>query len=118
MEAALSRHPSSLAFDGYSPSLSTAQLLFVDTCIQFGHQASVYRGSLDGRRVVVKVYEELGFDGLLREVRAYERLLSLPTTPKYLGVFSPSDKAWAALIVEDKGTSLVSDWAALPLTDR
>ncbi|KAJ7144601.1 hypothetical protein C8R44DRAFT_865507 [Mycena epipterygia] len=118
MEAALSCHPSSSADDYCSPSLSTAQLLFVDTCIQCSHQASVYRGRLDGRRVIVKVYEELGFDGLLREVRAYERLLSPSTTLKYLGVFVPLDKAWAALIVEDKGISLASDWAALPRADR
>ncbi|KAJ6591502.1 hypothetical protein DFH09DRAFT_176674 [Mycena vulgaris] len=115
---ATSRHPSSLSDDS-SLSESSAQL-FADAFVQSNDQVSVYRGKLDGQRVVVKVYEELIFNGLIREMDAYERLLSLPTVPKSFGVFGPSDKAWAALVIEDKGTPLASDahWADLPLSDR
>jgi hypothetical protein len=80
----------------------------------------VYRGKLDGHPVVVKAYEALSFDGLRREINAYERLLCLPTVPKVVGVFGPSDTAWAALIIEDRGISLDSErhWATLPLQER
>ncbi|KAJ6556466.1 hypothetical protein B0H19DRAFT_142611 [Mycena capillaripes] len=114
----ISRQPCASASD--SSFLFSPSQLSVDDLIQSSSQVSVYRGRLEGQRVVVKLYEEHGFDGLLREMRAYERLLSLPTVPKCLGVFGPSDKAWAALIIEDRGTSLDSDehWEDLLLNER
>jgi hypothetical protein len=92
----------------------------VHSFIHFNNGVSVYRGKLDGQTVIVKAYEALGFDGLLREITAYERLLHLPTVPKVVGVFGPSDMAWAALVIEDRGISLDSEqhWATLPLQER
>ncbi|KAJ6574084.1 hypothetical protein B0H19DRAFT_1063092 [Mycena capillaripes] len=94
--------------------------LLVHSFIHFNNGVSVYRGKLDGQTVVVKAYEALGFDGLLREIRAYERLRCLPSVPKVFGVFGPSDTAWAALVIEDRGISLDSEqrWATLPLQER
>ncbi|KAJ7710353.1 hypothetical protein B0H17DRAFT_1123512 [Mycena rosella] len=96
------RHPLFSSF----PS-NPSQLLLADAFIHSSEQASVYRGNLEGRRVVVKLYEEHSFDGLL-------------LVPKCLGVFGPSDIAWVALVTEDKGTSLASDgcWVDLSLNDR
>ncbi|KAJ7719876.1 hypothetical protein DFH07DRAFT_972777 [Mycena maculata] len=88
--------------------------------IHSNHQAYVYRGKLDGETVIIKAYEELRFDGLLHEIRAYNRLRSLSTVPKVIGVFAPPDMAWAALVIEDRGTSLASEhrWETLPLNEH
>ncbi|KAJ6583369.1 hypothetical protein DFH09DRAFT_1144489 [Mycena vulgaris] len=110
----------------WSPSEDSATSLFspshlsVHAFIHSNHQAYVYRGKLDGETVIIKAYEEIRFDGLLREIRAYNRLRSLPTVPKVIGVFAPPDMAWAALVIEDRGTSLASEhrWETLPLNDR
>ncbi|KAJ7467538.1 hypothetical protein FB451DRAFT_394274 [Mycena latifolia] len=112
----VSRSPS----DYSAPSLFSPSHLFVHAFINYNHQAYVYRGKLDGETVIVKAYEELGFDGLLREISAYDRLRSLPTVPRAIGVFGPPDKAWAALVIEDRGTPLASEhrWETLPLNDR
>ncbi|KAJ7760282.1 hypothetical protein DFH07DRAFT_771910 [Mycena maculata] len=94
--------------------------LSVHAFIHSNHQAYVYRGKLDGETVIIKAYEELRFDGLLREIRVYNRLRSLSTVPKVIGVFAPPDMAWAALVIEDRGTSLASEhrWETLPLNER
>ncbi|KAJ7079521.1 hypothetical protein C8R44DRAFT_824699 [Mycena epipterygia] len=112
----VSRSPS----DYSAPSLFSPSHLFVHAFIHSNHQAYVYRGKLDGKTVIVKAYEELRFDGLLREIRAYDRLRSLPTVPRAIGVFGPPDKAWAALVIEDRGIPLASEhrWETLPLNDR
>ncbi|KAJ6464598.1 hypothetical protein DFH09DRAFT_1226354 [Mycena vulgaris] len=106
--------------DCSAPLLFNQSQLLVHSFIHFHNGVSVYRGKLDGQTVVVKAYEALGFDGLRREIDAYERLLCLTTVPKVVGVFGPSDTAWAALVIEDRGISLDSEWhwATLPLQER
>ncbi|KAJ7125896.1 hypothetical protein C8R44DRAFT_780709 [Mycena epipterygia] len=106
--------------DCSAPLLFSQSQLLVYSFIHFNNGVSVYRGKLDGQTVIVKAYEALGFDGLRREITAYERLPSLPTVPKVVGVFGPSDMAWAALVIEDRGISLDSEqhWGTLPLQER
>ncbi|KAJ7331501.1 hypothetical protein DFH08DRAFT_309340 [Mycena albidolilacea] len=114
-----SLHPCSSS-DCSAPLLFNQSQLLVHSFIHFNNGVSVYRGKLDGQTVIVKAYEALGFDGLLREITAYKRLLYLPTVPKVVGVFGPSDIAWAALVIEDRGISLDSEqhWETLPLQER
>ncbi|KAJ7776619.1 hypothetical protein DFH07DRAFT_951751 [Mycena maculata] len=112
-EAKSGRFSPSLPLDGPSSFLS------LDSVIPSGEQASVHRGTLDGDRpVIAKLYDACNFDALLREVDAYECMTLSSAVPKCLGVFGPSHRAWAALILEDKGEPLVARWQDLSLEDR
>ncbi|KAJ6583718.1 hypothetical protein B0H10DRAFT_2234757 [Mycena sp. CBHHK59/15] len=101
------------------PADGPPSFLSLDSALPSGEQVSVYRGTLDGARpVVAKLYDSCHFDALIREVDAYGCLVSSSAVPKSLGVFGPLHRAWAALILEDKGKHLAERWQDLSLNDR
>jgi hypothetical protein len=59
---------------------------------------------------VAKLYDVgSGFEALLRELDAYECMEGLECVPRCLGVYAPVHRAWATLLLEDKGDSLGND---------
>ncbi|KAJ7194566.1 hypothetical protein GGX14DRAFT_678686 [Mycena pura] len=106
-----------LEYSSSAPPDCSPPTLSMHTTLRSGEEAVVNRGTLDGRPVVAKLYEVGCFASLLRELDAYECLRSLRSIPKCLGVFAPSHRAWAALLLEDKGDS-VGEWEGLSLDER
>lgn len=94
-------------------------LLSLRTVLPSGRDATVHRGTLGERAVpvVAKLYEVgSGFEALLRELDVYECMEGLECVPRCLGVYAPAHRAWAALLLEDKGDSLGNDeWKDLDL---
>lgn len=106
-------------FQPSHPPEDPSCFLSLESKLPSGQQVSVYRGVLDGARpVVAKLYDGCHFGALMREIDAYGSLLSSSVTPKSLGVFAPSHRAWAVLILEDKGKPIAERWQELSLSDR
>ncbi|KAJ7823634.1 hypothetical protein B0H14DRAFT_3875191 [Mycena olivaceomarginata] len=86
-------------------------VLSLRTILPSGPLATVHRGTLNHETpVVAKLYDVgSGFEALLRELDAYECMEALEYVPRCLGVYAPAHRAWAALLLEDKGDSLGND---------
>ncbi|KAJ7837219.1 hypothetical protein B0H14DRAFT_2792084 [Mycena olivaceomarginata] len=95
-----------LALAGYEIiSLPPVPLLSLRTVLPSGRDATVHRGTLGERA-----------PRAAPRLDAYECMEGLECVPRCLGVYAPAHRAWAALLLEDKGDSLGNDeWKDLDL---